>query len=291
MKSGRHVLFPLSLFDQNATSAITAMRISQLLTWILLHATFHVQRYTISKGCSKFGPSKKDLVPMLKVAMVESYQLAQLGEKDIDGPKDSMDNSRTQLFPKAKERDVKTIKSTYATSNNTHAYQCLDNFSALHRSKAWEFREYQAGTQEVVIMCDSSDFDTNDGEVWKLKDTDAVVELGPFPRLRGEYTFCPVNDDGSIPDAITYHHYPYYDWSWIVLCTLLDVRGTRKEEPEDRGTLAQLHESGRLGEGSSLLHSRGDLDVVVSVTLLHEMFHAVLDTKSMTVPPGSIFVA
>jgi hypothetical protein len=54
-------------------------------------------------------------------------------------------------------------------------------------------------------------FRTNDGEVWNVKDTDAVVVLGPFPRLRGEYTFCPVNDDGSIPDAIAYHHHPYYE--------------------------------------------------------------------------------
>jgi hypothetical protein len=57
---------------------------------------------------------------MLKVAMVEAYRLAQLGEKDIDGPRDPMDNSRRQLFPKAKERDIKTIKGTCATGNNTH---------------------------------------------------------------------------------------------------------------------------------------------------------------------------
>jgi hypothetical protein len=92
----------------------------QLLIWLLLHASLHVQGYMIGPSCSIIGlpGSEKDLGPSIKRSMTEVESMAKLGYRDITkAQEDEFDNSRSQIFPEASKQDLKTIKSTCAIGN------------------------------------------------------------------------------------------------------------------------------------------------------------------------------
>jgi hypothetical protein len=90
-------------------------RCLQLLIWLLLNASLYVQGYTISPSCSNYGPLglEEDLVPMLKEAMSEAQSMAGLGLRGVsvrNVKEDDMDNSKSKLFPGARNGHFRTAE-------------------------------------------------------------------------------------------------------------------------------------------------------------------------------------
>jgi hypothetical protein len=146
--------------------------------------------------------------------------------------------------------------------------------------------DYQKDTGEVIIFCDSSDFSTSDGVNWLKEDTNEAFAIVEGHRRHGKWSLCPAK-----ANAIQYKSRK--GSNWIFLCEILDtkipnyfalfpsLRQITRLEVRDRGTIAQLHRSGKLKEGSRFDYRSNDaVSVVLSQTLLHEMFHAVFDDRS-----------
>jgi hypothetical protein len=122
------------------------------------------------------------------------------------------------------------------------------------------------------LYCGESGFSSNDGLNWVLDDSgftfrvrkDAVRQSG------GKWRLCPANTEAFT--AIVAGRCQF-----IFLCDILDKVDNAEGvvQPKDRGTYAQLYAAKRLREKSSL-RGRQDMVRVVSKTLLHEMFHAII---------------
>jgi hypothetical protein len=209
---------------------------------------------------------------MLKEAMEEGRSMARLGERDIkDEAKDEYDDSKSALFRDVTEAQLTIAESTYALTHNSNAHQSPANYKDLS-DEHWQFTEYAKDPKVLTLYCGESGFSSNDGINWVLTDSETTfrVRKEDVRQTGGKWRLCPANTEAFtsiIPGRLNF----------VFLCDVLDKVDNAEGvvQPERRGTYAQLYAAKRLGEKSSL---RGIQDMVrvVSKTLLHEMFHAII---------------
>jgi hypothetical protein len=165
--------------------------------------------------------------------------------------------------------------------------QSLENYKELKDSKQWEFKEYKKSAEELILWCGDGDFSiSKDGNKWVHKDTGQAWELAEPYRLRryGKWSFCgnlgAQAGERSLAKPNTLRG--------IILCDIIDHMSSAdfslRPAATTRGTFAHLYETKQLRAGSRLTDPNQDLDLVVSLTLFHEMFHVVLEEKSWHYP-------
>jgi hypothetical protein len=165
--------------------------------------------------------------------------------------------------------------------------QRLGNYNELKDSAQWVFSEYYVGTTELILWCGDTDFaSSREGRNWVHKDTGQTFKIAKEDRIRrhGQWTLC--SDLGmaalewSLPEPLSLRG--------LFLCDIIDHMSSEdfrpRPGPTTRGTFKHLYETKQLRAGSSLRAINDDLDLVVSTTLLHEMFHVVLDMRSQHHP-------
>jgi hypothetical protein len=156
--------------------------------------------------------------------------------------------------------------------------RCLDNYGTLLRRVDWTLVG-DAGplANKLTIYCGDSDFyTTNNGATW-IDRANTIQFRGDGATRNGQPSICPGNDY-----AITALGNGF---AMIFLCEILEAgRNTGSgivPAVTERGTYKQLYDRGRLQYGTQL---HPELEWVVSVSLLHELFHAVMGDTSQYRP-------
>jgi hypothetical protein len=161
--------------------------------------------------------------------------------------------------------------------------QCLGNYYELKDSAQWVFKEYEVGTDELILWCGDGDFTSSEtGKTWVHKDTQQTFNIVRKDRIRrhGKWTLSSglgfAALEWSLPEPLRLRGVFLFD---IIDHMSSDTLRPRPG-PKSRGTFRYLYDTKQLRAGSRLRNINEDLDLVVSTTLLHEMFHVVLDMRS-----------
>jgi hypothetical protein len=266
---------------------------------VLLHVCSHTQAYSVNPSCKSYGDNNLDLTKWLRESMEEAKDLATLAKGRVTQPyEDDQDNSHDEIWHGETDGSKLSVaEGTHVTIHSSlHivALTPIGYYQKVIDMPHWTYKESVGSLiiDRLTVEC-GGDSIVPDGDQWLDMTTLYKFTIGSQNAPKGPESHVCDGADGwtllgknDIENPLGVAGEDRI--GIIILCKAAIERlydyniPVRSEHPQlEAASLAMVQRKGMLKEGEQVTVS---LSHVWSSTLLHELFHYVLDEQSNYLP-------